>query len=687
MEPYHYVQGFAVPACRPIIILFLFLFQFVVLNSSQAAESPFWRVSTVPQWVVQHPAVASKVSDKRLPSANFLVTDTQVNLKTKQVHFYRHLRLQVNDVRGIEDNSDIKITFNPDFQRIELHHIEIHRQHHKLNRLFTKDIRLIDLETEQHNKLYSGEKQLQLWLKDVRAGDIIDYSFSVIGENPVFAGNFSQTFGLGWRDNVAQVWVSVVSPKARPLSTQVVNLDTKVKVESLANALRYSVHLEDVPAYDEDGQAPSWDNVYPFWQVTSFQTWQEVSNWAEQLFNLPEDDSPAFTKWLADLKTKPTQLAIEKAIAFAQQEVRYLGIEIAENSHRPHQPSQVFDNRYGDCKDKSLLLVRALRAIGVEAYPVLVSSYKRNTIGDSLPSYNAFNHAIVRMTYQNRQYWIDPTNAYQASQLQTIVPANFGQALVIAPGNTGLTTMPELNASDNLVDVSETFRAADYQSPVLLTVNSVFTGTEAERIRYDMANQSIKRLSQAYLEYYQRYYPALRALQDININDDKISNRIEVKEHYVLDDFWRLEQADAVFSLYSSSLDYYLRVPKKIDRRQAYALGGPITVSHQSKLILPYDVDFSALNDEQLFEDDYFKFSATFDSHYRTLIYQQRYQNKQAAVDAKGVRAFAKLMREARKQLDISYSITNVTSDPAYQSMNQLVNFLLNKKQATEQGE
>ncbi|XHR98086.1 hypothetical protein ACFJIV_16335 [Mucilaginibacter sp. UC70_90] len=42
-----------------------------------------------------------------------------------------------------------------------------------------------------------------------------------------------------------------------------------------------------------------------------------------------------------------------------------MGIEIGEYSHRANNPEKVFRQRYGDCKDKSLLLVSMLKAGGL----------------------------------------------------------------------------------------------------------------------------------------------------------------------------------------------------------------------------------------------------------------------------------------------------------------------------------
>ena len=44
------------------------------------------------------------------------------------------------------------------------------------------------------------------------------------------------------------------------------------------------------------------------------------------------------------------------------------------NSHQPTPASETLALRYGDCKDKTVLLISLLKALGVEAHPALVNT-------------------------------------------------------------------------------------------------------------------------------------------------------------------------------------------------------------------------------------------------------------------------------------------------------------------------
>ena len=71
---------------------------------------------------------------------------------------------------------------------------------------------------------------------------------------------------------------------------------------------------------------------------------------------------------------KTDEQKVLSALHFVQDEVRYMGIEMGVNSHKPHAPDAVFAQRFGDCKDKTYLFCTLLQGMNIPAYPVLVNT-------------------------------------------------------------------------------------------------------------------------------------------------------------------------------------------------------------------------------------------------------------------------------------------------------------------------
>ncbi len=61
----------------------------------------------------------------------------------------------------------------------------------------------------------------------------------------------------------------------------------------------------------------------------------------------------------------------------------------------PRDASSVCSKRYGDCKDKAVIVTAMMREAGFEAWVGLLRSGTSTDINPLLPSLNGFNHAIV----------------------------------------------------------------------------------------------------------------------------------------------------------------------------------------------------------------------------------------------------------------------------------------------------
>jgi hypothetical protein len=143
---------------------------------------------------------------------------------------------------------------------------------------------------------------------------------------------------------------------------------------------------------------------------------------------------------------------------FMQKEITYLSVVVDTDclaGYRPHNAAEVFQNRFGDCKDKTGLLVAMLRAIGENAYPVLVFSGDPRAVQADWPA-PYFNHVIVGLPADDavpaswpvvdagavgKLVLFDPTSTFDP--LGTLPYSDEGgHGLVVAPATTALVTIP-----------------------------------------------------------------------------------------------------------------------------------------------------------------------------------------------------------------------------------------------------
>src|SRR5262249_25739535 len=148
----------------------------------------------------------------------------------------------------------------------------------------------------------------------------------------------------------------------------------------------------------------------------------------------------------------------------AQEQIRYLAVELGPGTHRPSPPEKVLARRYGDCKDKSLLLVAFLRSMGIEADPALTHVDEGPAMDKRLPSPFVFDHVIVVARIEGEEHWLEPTRRFERSPANEVEPPDYARALVLRPGTAALAKIPRPPANEKAQ--TEQVRIAGYDAPV-----------------------------------------------------------------------------------------------------------------------------------------------------------------------------------------------------------------------------
>lgn len=180
-------------------------------------------------------------------------------------------------------------------------------------------------------------------------------------------------------------------------------------------------------------------------------------------------------------------------------EVRYTGVELGEGGLLPRKPSETLKRRFGDCKDKAVLLTAMLRASDIPAYVALLNAAEDEAdVEESLPGFGLFNHAIV-VVPGSPALWIDPTDPYaRAGELPV---ADQGRlALIASPTATGLTRTPEATSADNREVETREFFLSDL-GPSRVVETTELSGAPESYLRAYYAVEDAQALRQALKSY------------------------------------------------------------------------------------------------------------------------------------------------------------------------------------------
>ncbi len=576
----------------------------IVLACPAAAAKPDFKVQPPPAWV--RPVAPPDGADKKEPEDGLrcMLDDRQVRVTAAGSESFYHYVEQVTTSSAVEEVSQLQLDFEPSYQRLVIHHVNVVRNGQTINALRPSEIRVIQREAELREQLFNGTLSAVVVINDVRPGDVIDYAFSVNGDNPVLAGNFADSFALAHSDTCALLRVRLLWPAARRLFMRARQTDLQPSVTQGADEVEYVWESRDAPGVEYEDSQPSWYDPTPYVQLSEFETWADVARWAAPLYE-PGELSPALRAQIEEWRKLPN--AEERVLAarrFVQDEVRYLGIELGTYSHTPTKPSKVFERRFGDCKDKTLLLMTMLNQLGIEARPALVNTDVRRALDDWQPSPYSFDHVIVRAEVDGKTYWIDPTASYQRGTLANASTPEFERALVVVPETQSLSEIPLTNPDGPTVTVHELYEVAGFDAPVLLTVTTLFRGADADTMRYRLAGRSREDMGKGSLNFYADREPSIQLEGLPNVSDDERADTITLTEHYVIPGFWK----DSKHNFPAMYFGRALSKPDRSRRTSPLAVTFPYNVEQLTEIRLPRRLWVST-GDESV-EDDALRFTA-----------------------------------------------------------------------------
>ncbi|MGV3541068.1 MAG: DUF3857 domain-containing protein, partial [Rufibacter sp.] len=634
--------------CGGLLLVLGLIFQVMAAGKPVATGSePVWVLKTQFRDKAKPAGAKNNASDGYL----YLLKDAQEHVGEK-TRYYHYSRKIVTDA-GLQYGSEIGVQYDPDYEKLVFHRIVIHRDGQVLNRLVPKEFKVVQQEKDRERFIYDNSLTALISLTDVRVGDVIDYSFSVIGENPIHP-KYAGYFGLSGAEETDQVLVRVLTPANRPLRYKLYNTAQKIQEIRQPNLIEYRWAGNQVPGRSPEDHLPSWYSPYGYVWFTEYTSWEQVNEWAQRLYALPAVKNAKLQEKIEEIKENDgsDEGRITAAVKFVQNEVRYLGNEGGIYGYQPQDPGVVFTRRYGDCKDKALLLCYMLEQMNISAFPVLVNTEVRQELAKELPSPYAFNHCVVKVQLLGKALFYDATISHQGGDHETIYFPNYALGLVIKPGTRALEKLPV--TANAKIETFEEYFMGRVEDEVLYNVRTSLHGIEADQARDYFASTSQAEIEKNYLNFYASYFPAIKTENELLINDLPESNDFTIYENYRIPEFWQQTEnsSETVWKaeFYPFSLLTKLVVPTTKLRTMPLALDFPTNQVHTIKIHLPshYNVDES----ETEYKDKsiYFKQTITYDRTEQVVRIDYEYRTLKPFVAGEDMKSYLATVKKIKDE-------------------------------------
>lgn len=559
---------------------------------AEDAKNPPYRIGPEPAWVEPLPLPERK--DPPLSQISdgifYLLTEEQIRVEPRES--YGQYARRILDETGVQNGSEIQIGVDPSYETLTLHKVEVLRDGAWQQRLSPDIISVLQRETDMERFMLDGRYTVVIRLADIRPSDVIRYSFTRAGANPVMAGHFHTSFSTGWGQPCAQMRQRIWAPEGRPLFFKNHNTELKPKVTARDGGKLYEWEASDMPAIIAEEGVPYWDEFYPWIEASDMDRWQQVVDWALPLYDFDQPLPGDLETEIAAIKSLGSdEEKILRALRLVQDDIRYFGTETGEHSHRPRPPAEVFRMRFGDCKEKTLLFGTILRRLGFPAWPVLVNSDWGRGIEAFLPSPMDFDHVILKTSLGVRDFFLDPTRNHQRGPLASLAVGDFGFGLVVRPGETGLSPIRPTEESLPRSEVEELVEIPDTTNdqPATFKVHTIMRGESAEDARERFATSSRDEIQEKYKRFYADTYSGIEVAKPIRYADNRKDNVFEIWEEYRIPDLWAEGSSGGRVeaSFYPQEITSYLKKPAVSGRRSPYEIPHPVNVRQKTTIKLP----------------------------------------------------------------------------------------------------
>lgn len=553
-------------------------------------------VAPAPAWVDLSPYEAPATIDPGFAAGGraLLLNDTQVDLTGPERVWYCRNAVRVTAGAGAEAAAQFSIAFDPSSERVEVHAVCVRRGAETFDYAQRERFEIFRRERKLESQVFDGLHTIHAVLPDVRAGDVVETEYSLIGMRPSQRNMHTAWITFEWSVGALDVRHRMRTPEGRAVSFKAFN-DPPAPVATRENGIvdqRWRVVRR--PGKDAEPIAPPGTIQFADLQFSEWPSWAAVV--------------AAFAPAYADAAPLPDDLAAEadgiaaanpKAgdraaalLRFVQERIRYLAVSIGDGGLIPRPVTAIWANRYGDCKDAAKLYCALARRVGLDACPALVNTIDRDGIAQWLPSSAAFDHCIVRVRIDGKSHWLDPTRSPQQGDLERIVQAHFGAALPLADGVDALEPIAPRAPIEEL-DVREVIHlGATPHAPARYEWRTILRGGRADAMRDWIARDGESAIFKRYSEDVRRAFPAARQMRQEIVRDDIALNEIELAESYDIPDAWKpIDERASQFASYDLFLKDTLAPLPPGERRCPIFMGAPMRAARRVVISTAIDWD------------------------------------------------------------------------------------------------
>lgn len=250
---------------------------------------------------------------------------------------------------------------------------------------------------------YSDLREKHIAVKGANVGDRLEFAYSM-REKSLIPGRFWLEHNFDDSALVTSAILEIDTPAATSLKMRSREINPTIKEQNGRRIYTWSYNVKEIKKHAAE-QVPDPSDLI----VSTFADWNEIGQWWSKLSTEATEPAPEIAS-KARFLTTSAKTDEEKARAlysYVSSQFRYIGISFGIGRYQPHPALDVFQNGFGDCKDKYALLASLLKSVGIPSYPALLNVERK--IDPDVPSPSQFDHVVLVAKINGKEVWLDPT--------------------------------------------------------------------------------------------------------------------------------------------------------------------------------------------------------------------------------------------------------------------------------------
>lgn len=474
------------------------------------------------------------------------------------------------------------------------------------------------------------EKIIKAVIPNVKVGSIIDYEYETIDAAPEDPNQFYTGWYFGGENPVFQSSVKFIVPEDKEFYWVNKNIKEWKKAPNADKKNGYKTYSfvsgEQSPIVEEPDSPPI-DELKPSIFGSVFKDQKYLSQWLSKYMKermVANENMKNAVNII--LKNKNAKSEIEKLSViyrFVQEYIHYRSIKTSLSSGFSGHPAQeTFDNRYGDCIDKSILFSTLLGVAGIEAYPVIV-----NTNDNPKSLYNEIgvvsgNHSITEIYLKEKEkkiIYLDSTSTTYR------YPAFRGDDQGIMSWNPILNTVRKIECLDPLLNTQV------FEKEIILNSNgdgfikshNVYSGdTDAGLRSYflSLKEQEIKALLSSIIS---RDFPGSI------LKDYKFSNPVDFSDNLYLEfsyDAFNIAKKNGEYLIMDIPVSYDFNNLSLKERKFPLMFTTTEGKKYSIKITIPDGYKIKGLPEPLNIKNKYFSYSCDYKIEDNKIIFTDHYE-------------------------------------------------------------